>query len=238
MKKTKLHAAAVLLSLLLLAALLGGCAEKEEDRSLPAPAAAVPTERPADPEPPGEPDVPEPVGEAAESADAPQTADDENGAAETAAETAPDTELPAKPAAAETPEQSAALREAWENAAQEPVPVTEKLLADTVWLGEMTYNADTDAYAALPTGDTDVFLRLHADGSGELAGLEAAELPLRWEPDPESDGLARIAMQGEYAESGSAALTAETDASGRQLFRLELRLGVLHIRFWSAEAES
>ena len=81
-----------------------------------------------------------------------------------------------------------------------------------------------------------MILRLSADGSGTLAGLEDDPLQLRWEMAGDSDYYADIFMQGEYAESGSVELYADTDADESPLW-MEMWLGDISVRFtyWDEE---
>ena len=119
-----------------------------------------------------------------------------------------------------------------------PVRFDALVLADTAWIGVSMYNFDSGEETALPLrredGDTDVILRLSADGSGALEGLEAQALSLRWEMEEDSDYSALVAMQGEYAETGHLSLFAERGEGEHPLW-MELWLGELSIRFQALE---
>ncbi|MBR4157292.1 MAG: hypothetical protein IKR07_00090 [Oscillospiraceae bacterium] len=121
-----------------------------------------------------------------------------------------------------------------------PVRFDAEVLADTAWLGESMYNFETQEETMLPLRregcNIDVILRLSADGSGTLAGLEDDPLQLRWEMAGDSDYYADIFMQGEYAESGSVELYADTDADESPLW-MEMWLGDISVRFtyWDEE---
>ncbi len=116
----------------------------------------------------------------------------------------------------------------------EPTEVTEELIADTAWLGYSMYNFVTQEETMLPLRREgcliDVILRLNADGSGTLEGLENEPLPLTWEPDPEWESGLLISMRGEYAETGSAELYRQINVQGKPLW-LELWLGDQSFRF-------
>lgn len=124
--------------------------------------------------------------------------------------------------------------------ALEPTEAEEELIADTAWLGQSMYNFTTQEETMLPLRREgcliDVVLRLNADGSGTLEGLEDEPLLLRWEPDTAWESRLLVAMQGEYAETGNAELYRQIYAEGQPLW-LELWLGEMSFRFKLMDGE-
>ena len=118
--------------------------------------------------------------------------------------------------------------------ALEPTDVEPEIVENSVWLGVSMYNFETAEETGLPLrreGCTiDVVLRLNADGTGTLEGLEDEPLRLRWEPDPELAYGLLVTMQGEYVEAGRAELYTQIYALGKPMW-LELWLGELSFRF-------
>ena len=121
-----------------------------------------------------------------------------------------------------------------------PVRFDALVLADTAWLGESMYNFATQEETMLPLRregcNIDVILRLSADGTGQLVGLEDDPLPLRWEMADDSDYYANIYMQGEYAEDGKIEIYAGAFVEESPLW-MEFWLGDISIRFtdWNDE---